>query len=110
MLSTTQHVRRLSMFEDQTKRIDLFRLEEHLARSRPTAVMTAVVCPAEDDTDDTRVTTPRNAIVLAPEPPPVVYLPRPPAVYPVRRRDPTPLVILFILLSALAATISVLLY
>jgi len=88
---------KLSLFDDPTKRIDLFQLEAHLHRSRRTDVI-AVVPPPDDF--DTRKTTPR----------PVVF--PPPPMRPVYRthRDPLPLVLLLVLLSTCCAVASLIAY
>ena len=88
---------KLALFDDPTKRIDLFQLEAYLDRSRRTDVM-PVVPPADDF--ETRKTTQRRAVF---PPPPM----RP--VYPVKR-DPMPLFVLLIVLAAASAVASVLLY
>ncbi|MDQ3334329.1 MAG: hypothetical protein M4D80_04145 [Myxococcota bacterium] len=88
---------RLPCFEDVTKRIDLFQLEQHLARSMERTEVMPVVVP--DDDFDTRVTMPRE-----------VVLPPPPAVYPIKRQDPTDVLIAFILLAAISALLCVMIY
>jgi hypothetical protein len=89
--------RTLSLFDDPTKRIDLFQLEAHLHRSRRTDV-TAVVPPPDDF--DTRKTTQHRAVF---PPPPM----RP--VYPTRR-DPLPLFFILVLLSTCCAVASLVMY
>src|ERR1041384_7454197 len=73
-----------TLFDDPTKRIDLFELEAYLLSSRRTDVV-AVVPPPDDF--DTRRTTERPALR--------------PSMRPVYRtnRDPLPVVLLVVLLS-----------
>ena len=84
---------RLSCFEDVTKRIDLFQLEQHLARSMHRTEVTQVPQAPPDDDFDTRVTMPREAVLP------------PPTVYPIKRRDLTD-----VLVVVLLATISGILF
>lgn len=84
---------KLALFDDPTKRIDLFQLETHLQHSRRTEPMPALV-----DDFDTRETLPHRAI-------------RPPLrrVYPTKR-DPLPLFYIFVLLSVCCAVASLIAY
>ena len=80
---------RRPVFTEVTKRIDLFQLEEHIARSMQRTEPLPVVLP-EDDLD-TRATIVRPAA----------------AVYPELKRDPVPLMILAVLMGVLAGLLSV---
>lgn len=95
--SLPYRMQKLALFDDPTKRIDLFQLEAHLIRSRRTDVI-AVVPPPDDF--DTRITMPRKAVL----PPPPMRI-----VYPIRR-DPMPLFLILVLLAAFSAVMSVVFY